>query len=91
MELVADPDGMRRAAAKLRARAANIKAIVARLQAQVSGMAFAGPAADRFRSTVAQRCQGMLGAAAEMDKLADTFVRTAMAVEGQTGAGGEVR
>ena len=91
MELVADPDGMRRAAAKLRARAANLKGIAARLQSQVSGMVFAGPAADRFRSTVALRCQGILGAAAEMDKLADTFTRTAMSVETQAGPGGVVR
>lgn len=49
-----DPAGMRAAAAQLRLRAEELGHSAAQTGAGVTGMGFGGPAADRWRATVAQ-------------------------------------
>lgn len=85
-----DVDGMRRTAALLNERAANLGAMGARLDAQVAAMVYAGPAADRFRADVALRRQQIGTAAGELQTLADTLTRSAMAAETAIVAGGAV-
>jgi uncharacterized protein YukE len=80
--------GMRRGAAKLRQRAAELAAINARLDAQIASMAYAGPAAERFRGDMATTRHGIATAAAHVQSLADTLVRNAAATEAALGPSG---
>jgi len=88
MEAIADVDGMRRTAALLNERAARLGAVGARLDAQVAGMVYAGPAAERFRTTIAERRQRISRAAGDLQSLAETLTRSAMAAEMSPGPGG---
>ena len=88
MDAMADVDGMRRSAAQLNERAARLGAVGARIDAQVAGMVYAGPAAERFRATLNERRQRIGQAAGQLQTLADTLVRSAMATEAAMGPGG---
>ncbi len=88
MQTTADADGMRRTAALLNERAARLGSVGARLDAQVAEMVYAGPAADRFRTTIADRRQRINRAAGQLQALADTLVRSAMVVEATAPSGG---
>jgi uncharacterized protein YukE len=55
-----DAAGMRHAAAQIGAKADLIVGLVRQLDAQVSAMTYAGPAADRFRAEVADQRANML-------------------------------
>ena len=91
MDSTVDVEGMRRTAANLRTRAAELATAGARLDAQLASMVYAGPAADRFRATVSDRRRRIGQAASEMHASADTLTRAAFTVEsslGQTGGAG---
>ena len=91
MDAMADVDGMRRTAAQLNERAARLGEMGARLDAQVAGMVYAGPAADRFRATIGDRRQRIAHAAGQLQSLADTLVRSAMTAEASMGPGGTIQ
>lgn len=46
---------MRRASAELLARGDRLRIVMSRLDYQVAGMAYAGPSAERFRSSIAEQ------------------------------------
>jgi uncharacterized protein YukE len=52
MQTRPDAQGMRHAAGQFRSKAERVAAVVNRLNAQLATMAFAGPAADEFRSAI---------------------------------------
>jgi hypothetical protein len=54
-------------------------------------MVYAGPAAERFRSTIAERRQRISKAAGELQSLADTLTRSAMVAETTLGARARTR
>ena len=76
-----DARGMRFAAWQLRAKIDRIAAVVARLDGRVSSMAYAGPAADRFRAKVAIEVARLREVMRILDEMADALVRGAAAVE----------
>ena len=55
MQQRGDAAGMRHAASQLTAKAERVTAVAGRLENQVAAMSFAGPAATRFRSVVADQ------------------------------------
>ena len=85
MDPTVDVEGMRRSAAALRSRAAELGAVGARLDAQLAGMVYAGPAADRFRGTVSDRRQRIGQAASQLQTLADTLMQAAFTAESSIG------
>lgn len=81
MDPIADAEGMRRGAAKLRRRAADLTAINARLDGQIAAMAYAGPAAERFRADIANTRNSITVGAGYLQQLADILTRNAAATE----------
>jgi hypothetical protein len=79
--MTGDAAGMRAAAAQLRLRADEVGRTAAQADAGVAGMGFAGPAADRWRSGVAQHVADLRAASARMVELADNLTRQAAIVE----------
>lgn len=76
-----DAMGMRHAASELRVRADRVGAVVARLEARVPSMVFAGPAADRFRGQIAAEQARLREVMRILDEAADALMRGAAAVE----------
>ncbi|WP_107764288.1 hypothetical protein [Nocardioides terrigena] len=78
-----DPASMRAAAAQLRTNAETLSGIAAQVDGSVVGMAYAGPAADRFRGSIATQSGRLRAVCARMVNTADTLVRQAAVVEEQ--------
>ena len=78
-----DPAGMRASAAQLRLRAETLSGIVAHVEAGVAAMTYAGPAADRFRSSVASSNTNLRAVSERMSHVAETLQRQAAVVEEQ--------
>lgn len=76
-----DAGGMRHAAAQLRARAERAVAIAARLDGRVPSMTYTGPAADRFRASIATEQSRLRTVARTLNEMADALLRGAAAVE----------
>ena len=76
-----DPAAMLAAAARLRMRAERIDAVSASLGSRVAAMVYAGPAADRFRSSMTDRNGRARTVAAQLYELADTLTRAAGQLE----------
>jgi len=91
MEPTVDAEAMRRSAAGLRSRAQALGRIGARLDTQVAGMTYRGPAAERFRTTVAARRSEIARAAGELESMADALARAAITVEARRPAEGGLR
>jgi uncharacterized protein YukE len=81
VEPTPDVAAMNAMAAALRQRAATLATVSSRLDAQVAGMVYAGPAADQFRANTADRRQRLARAIAELQTAADTVTRAATAAE----------
>ena len=79
MEPTPDITAMNAVAAGLRQRAATLASVSSRLDAQVAGMVYAGPAADQYRANTADRRQRLARAIAELESAADTVGRAAAA------------
>jgi uncharacterized protein YukE len=79
MEPTPDVVAMNAVTAGLRQRAATLATVSRRLDAQVAGMVYAGPAADQFRANTADRRQRLARAIAELEAAADTVSRAATA------------
>jgi uncharacterized protein YukE len=78
-----DPAAMRSEAYGLRAQAEALASLAQQLQARIEGMTFEGPAADRFRASMAERYQQVIQLAGELQDLADYVFRAAARVEAQ--------
>jgi hypothetical protein len=78
-----DPASMRAAAAQLRLNAETLSGIAAQVDGSVVGMTYAGPAADRFRGSIATHSGRLRAVGARMVTTADTLVRQAAVVEEQ--------
>ena len=76
-----DPGAMRATASMLRLRADTISELAARLDAQVAGLAYEGPAADEFRAVMADRRRTAEGLAGELFALSDRLLAAASEVE----------
>ena len=76
-----DPASMRAAAAQLRLRSETVNAIAARVDTHVSTMTYVGPAADRFRGSIATNSANLRAVSARMINTADTLIRQAAIVE----------
>jgi uncharacterized protein YukE len=77
MQPTADVDAMNAVAGSLRQRAGTLGSVSFRLEARVSGMAYAGPAADQFRSNMAERRQRLSRVTAELHAAAEMVARAA--------------
>lgn len=78
-----DPASMRAAAAQLRLRAETLSGIAAEVDSGVAGMAYAGPAADRFRGSIATNSTALRAVCTQMLSTAETLGRQASLVEEQ--------
>jgi hypothetical protein len=76
-----DPAAMRATAAQLRYRATELGQLAATVDAQVQTMTFAGPAAVRWRASVADEGIRLRTAAVRLEESADTLLRSAADVE----------
>ena len=79
-----DPASMRAAAAQLRANAETLSGVASQVDGSVVGMTYAGPAADRFRGSIATRAASSGRSAPGWSTSADTLMRQAAVVEEQT-------
>ena len=78
-----DPASMRAAASQLRLKAETLGGIAAQVDGNVAAMTYAGPAADRFRGSIATQSANLRAVCARMVTTADTLVRQAAYVEEQ--------
>jgi uncharacterized protein YukE len=78
-----DPAAMRSEAYALRAQAEALASLAQQLQGRIEGMTFEGPAADRFRASMAERYRHAVQLAGELQDLADYVFRAAARVEAQ--------
>lgn len=85
MATIGDADHLRRTAAVLNDRAAELSGLAHRLECQTSAMVFAGPAADEFRSAMNEKRQQLTKAAGDLRDAADVMVRSAFGIESETG------
>ena len=90
MNVPGDPAGMRAAAAMLRMRAETLSELASRVDLQVQGLAFEGPAADQFRESMLQHRQTVDSLVSQLAAVADEILRSAAEVEqAQLLAGGQ--
>lgn len=80
MDVFGDPGAMQAAAAGLRLRADQVLETALRASGAVSSAMYSGPAADRFRAASGDRHQRLVGAAYQLQDLADTLSRAAVEV-----------
>lgn len=73
--------GMRHAASQLRSKAERVTAVANRLDADVAALIFTGPAADRFRGSMAREVQDLRTVARVMNDTAATLTKGAADVE----------
>lgn len=78
-----DPDAMRSQAATLRVRAETVALLASGLDGRVQGIEYEGPAADRFRTAMADRRQRGEQAVAELQDMADYLLRLAAWAEAE--------
>jgi hypothetical protein len=77
MDVVGDPGAMQAAAAGLRLRADQVFETARRVSDAASNMVYSGPAADRFRAAGSARYERLVGAAYQLQDVADTLTRSA--------------
>ncbi len=80
--------GMRHAAAQLRERADRLASVISRIDGQLTSMSYSGPAADRFRSTMAGHRSTLTGVHGHMTETVNILLRGAQAEENKNGIGG---
>lgn len=83
-----DATAMRAAAQRLRAGADRLRVNAATIAGNVDAMAFAGPAADRFRAATSNRLTTLRSAAEQLDDGASRLLNAAVEVELEQSAGG---
>jgi hypothetical protein len=83
-----DANAMRTAAARLRAGADRLRVHAATIAGNVGAMAYAGPAANRFRAATDDRVTALQSAAAQLDDGASRLLGAAVEVELEQSAGG---
>jgi uncharacterized protein YukE len=76
-----DPHAIRHQAFVLRAAAESVSSLVRRLDHQVGTVDFHGPAATRFRASMAERTHRGARVATDLDDLADQLVQAAARAE----------
>lgn len=81
MSVQGDPTEMRAAAARLRTSAESVQAMTSRVDSQMAGLAFTGPAADRVRSEAADRSARARDVVGRLESLALELDRAAEQVE----------
>jgi hypothetical protein len=77
MEPHGDPHAIRHQAFVLRSAAESVGSLVRRIDHQVGTVDFHGPAAARFRASMAERTHRGARAAADLNDLADQLVQAA--------------
>jgi uncharacterized protein YukE len=87
MEPHGDPHAIRHHAFVLRSAAESIGSLVRRIDHQVGTADFHGPAAARFRASMAERTHRGARVAAELDDLADQLVQAAARAEQRAARG----
>jgi hypothetical protein len=80
MDVLGDPGAMRAAAASLRLRADQVFEVAQRIAGAVSATVYEGPSSDRFRAADAARRQRLVGAAYQLQEVADRLTRSAAEV-----------
>jgi uncharacterized protein YukE len=74
---------MRAEAAMLRTQAEALASLAQQVQARIDGLEFEGPAATRFRGSMADQSRRSAQLAGELQDLANYVLRTAARVEAQ--------
>lgn len=72
---------MRFAASQIRAKVDRVGVVLARLDAELVSMTFAGPAADQFRAAMADQMRQLTEASKILARAADALIRGAANVE----------
>jgi WXG100 family type VII secretion target len=80
---LADPAAMRHQAARLRSAAEQVSHLVERLDQRAMAMEFQGPAADRFRASMADRATRGRRVAHELTELSEHLQHSAARAEEQ--------
>jgi WXG100 family type VII secretion target len=80
---VADPAAMRHQAARLRSAAEEVSHLVERIDQRATAMDFQGPAADRFRVSMADRAARGRRVAHELTELSEQLQQSAARAEEQ--------
>lgn len=88
MATMQEAEHLRRTAAALDQKAADLVGVSQRLARQVAGMVYAGPAADEFRGAMAGKQQQLAKAAADLQAVAAAMVRSATEIEARVGGWG---
>lgn len=87
-----DVAGMRSAAAQIRGKSDRIAVVISRLDGQTGSMTYAGPAADRFRASIASERQRLTKVMGILSQMSEALIQGAAAAEADPlsfyGAGG---
>lgn len=73
--------GLRMAAAELNGRVDRLSAVISRVDTQIASMTYAGPAADRFRSSLAYYRSELMKTHANMTETVNILNRAAQSEE----------